>query len=151
MARLAIDEPNDADTDRQRRTLKERRKRLHDHYETGEYRAKCAEIDEAPDGMAPGPTADLDGFRAVLEDFGRFWESEADPVSAASWPASSSSACGSTSPASSPYRRRKRSRRSSSDTPAGAAIGPQMTTPPLEGAARLKVRERRDSNPRPPA
>ncbi len=30
--------------------------------------------------MAPGPTADLDGARAVLEDFGRFWESEADPV-----------------------------------------------------------------------
>ena len=85
MARLAMKEPADADTDRQRRTLKDRRKRLRDLYEMGdieraEYRAKCAEIDEALDSMAPGPTADLNGARAVLEDFGRFWESEADPV-----------------------------------------------------------------------
>jgi hypothetical protein len=85
MARLVVDEPTDADTDRQRRTLKDRRKRLRDLYEMGdiertEYRAKCAEIDDGLDSMAPGPTADLDGARAVLEDFGRFRESEADPV-----------------------------------------------------------------------
>ncbi len=36
MTRLVINEPTDADTDRQRRTLKERRKRLRDLYEMGD-------------------------------------------------------------------------------------------------------------------
>ena len=85
MARLIVNEPADADTTRQRRTLKDRRKRLRDLYEMGdiertEYRAKCAEIDEALDSMAPGPTADLDRARAVLDDFGRFWKDETDPT-----------------------------------------------------------------------
>jgi hypothetical protein len=44
-----------------------------------EYAAKRESIDAELDRLAPGPTPDLDGARAVLEDFGRFWKDETDP------------------------------------------------------------------------
>jgi hypothetical protein len=37
------------------------------------------ERDAELDRLAPGPSRDLDGARAVLEDFGRFWTDETDP------------------------------------------------------------------------
>ncbi len=78
------DETGDEETRRRRRQLNERRKRLRDLFEMGdldkaEYVSKRDAIDTELDGLAPGPTADLDGARAVLEDFGRFWEDETDP------------------------------------------------------------------------
>lgn len=36
-------------------------------------------IDAELDRLAPGPSPDLDGARAVLEDFGTFWKTEPNP------------------------------------------------------------------------
>lgn len=85
MARLTDEHPDNADTVRRRAQLKDRRKRLADLFEMGDvnravYVAKRDAIDAELDSLAPGPTPDLDGARAVLEDFGRFWELEPDPV-----------------------------------------------------------------------
>jgi hypothetical protein len=83
--RLANDEHADTeDVGRKRRQLTERRQRLRDLNEFGdldkaEYAAKRESIDAELDSLAPGPTPDLDGARAVLEDFGRFWTDETDP------------------------------------------------------------------------
>lgn len=83
--RLASDKHTDTEeVARKRRQLNERRQRLRDLYEFGdlgraEYAAKSEAIDAELDGLAPGPTPDLDGARSVLEDFGRFWQQEQDP------------------------------------------------------------------------
>jgi hypothetical protein len=74
LARLADE---DTDTARRRKQLTDRRKRLRDLYEMGdlsraEYASKRDAIDAELDSLAPGPTADIEGARAVLEDFGRF-------------------------------------------------------------------------------
>jgi site-specific DNA recombinase len=83
--RLARDEHTDTEeVTRKRRQLNDRRKRLRDLYELGdldrpEYISKRDALDSELDALAPGPAPDLDGARAVLEDFGRFWEEETDP------------------------------------------------------------------------
>jgi hypothetical protein len=58
------------------------RKRLRDLFELGdlekgEYVSKRDAIDTELDALSPAP--DLDGARAVLEDFGRFWDDARDP------------------------------------------------------------------------
>jgi site-specific DNA recombinase len=106
--RLASGEDSDTeDITRKRRQLNERRKRLRDLYELGDidranYISKRDALDTELDALAPGPTPDLDGARAVLEDFGRFWKDETDPETAASSSNSSSSESGSTDTRSSP-------------------------------------------------
>jgi hypothetical protein len=93
---------DDEDTARRRRQLRERRTRLRDLYELGdlergEYVAKREAIDAELDELAIGPSVDLDGARAVLEDFCRLWASEqsAEPRRAGNCSRSSSIACGS--------------------------------------------------------
>jgi hypothetical protein len=45
------------------------------------YRSKSDAIDAELDSLAPDALPDLDGARAVLEDFGRFWSEEHDRTS----------------------------------------------------------------------
>jgi site-specific DNA recombinase len=82
--RLASEEPGDEDTTRRQRQLKDRRKRLRDLYELGDldkatYVSKRDAIDTELDTLAPGPSPDLDGARAILEDFATFWKTEPNP------------------------------------------------------------------------
>jgi site-specific DNA recombinase len=83
--RLANGEHNDTEeTARQRRQLNQRRQRLRDLYELGDlpkpdYVAKRNAIDTELDRLSPGPTPDLDEARAVLDDFARFWKTETAP------------------------------------------------------------------------
>jgi hypothetical protein len=82
--RLASEEPGDEDTTRRQRQLTDRRRRLRDLFEMGDldkaaYVSKRDAIDAELDSLAPGPSLDLDAARAVLEDFGRFWETETAP------------------------------------------------------------------------
>jgi Recombinase/Recombinase zinc beta ribbon domain len=84
MARLAHGDASDEETMRRREQLKARRTRLRDLFELGdlqkpEYVSKRDAIDAELDALAPGAAPDLDGARAVLEDFGRFWIDAKDP------------------------------------------------------------------------
>ena len=154
MARLAIKEPADADTrppaphperapQAAPRPLRDGRHRAGPSTEPNAPRSTTRSTAWLPD-QPPTSTAPAPCWRTSAAS-GR---PKPTPSSAASWSANSSSASGSTTPASSPYGPRPRSRRSSSSA---RPTAPQTTTPPLVGAARLKIRERRDSNPRPPA
>jgi hypothetical protein len=85
LRRLVADEQtDDEETARRRRLLKDRRQRLRDLYELGdlakaEYVSKRDAIDAELDSLSPGVSPDVERARAVLEDFGRFWDEEADP------------------------------------------------------------------------
>jgi hypothetical protein len=62
---------------RRRRQPKDRRHATRDLFELADLeRAKRAAIDAELDALAIGPSMDLDGARAALEDFGRFWATE---------------------------------------------------------------------------
>jgi hypothetical protein len=87
----------------------------------------------------------------VLEDFGRFWEAEADPVKRRElvgqlfervWIDDSRIVAVRPTRAFAPFFERR---------PGGRGHRPTNDNAALIGTARLKVRERRDSNPRPPA
>lgn len=149
LRRLASGEmSDDEDTARRRRQLKDRRTRLRDLYELGdlergEYVAKREAIDAELDALAIGPSVDLDGARAVLEDFSRFWEAE---------------------PAAGPRRELLAQlfdrvwidgKRIVAVKPTAAFadlfVPGNTNTAAPEDATVLKKRERRDSNPRPPA
>jgi hypothetical protein len=96
----------------------------------------------APDALAPGPSPDLDGARAVLEASGRFWAEETDPE---------------------PRRELIQQlferiwidgHRIVAVRPTSAFADlflPRTNNAASEEAAMCKERERRDSNPRPPA
>lgn len=83
LARLADgDQDGSAETSRRCKQRNDRRRR--GLYELGdverdEYISKRDAIDAELDGLAPGPTPDLDGARAVLENFALSWEQEKDP------------------------------------------------------------------------
>lgn len=85
LRRLVADEQtDDEETTRHRRLLKDRRQSLRDLYELGdlvkaEYVSKRDAIDAELDSLSPGVSPDLQRARAVLEDFGRFWDEEIDP------------------------------------------------------------------------
>ena len=128
-----------ADLVRRRTALEERRRRLLDLYELGDldptdYLARRYAVDAELDSLAPGPAPDLDGAQRVLEDFTRFWAEEPDPE---------------------PRRQLLHHllERVWIDDKRLVAVRPK---PPfaalfLPEAAVGKERERRDSNPRPPA
>ncbi len=72
---------DDAGTARQRAQLEERRRRLRDLYEIGDldrsdYLTRRRALDTDLDALSPGPAPDLDEARRVLEDFTRFWQHE---------------------------------------------------------------------------
>jgi hypothetical protein len=99
--RLANENHGDEDTKRRRRQLKDRRRRLSELFEMGDiertrYVSKRDAIDAELDSLSPGPSPDLDGARAVLEDFAMFWQTEMTPSPAASCSHSFWSASGST-------------------------------------------------------
>jgi hypothetical protein len=85
LRRLASGEHgDDQETKRRRGQLTERRKRLRDLFELGDlekggYVSKRDAIDAELDALSPGAAPDLDGARAVLKDFGWFWEDARDP------------------------------------------------------------------------
>ena len=148
LRRLASgDDVGDEETKRRREQLKGRRDRLRDLFELGdlqkgEYVAKRDVIDAELAGLAPGPSPDLDGARAVLEDFGRFWTDAHDPEA-----------------------RRELlhqlfelvwidGRKIVAVRPTSAfatLFSPGTNNAASKEAAMCKERERRDSNPRPPA
>jgi site-specific DNA recombinase len=147
LERLAHGEASDEETTRRREQLKARRSRLRDLFELSdlqkaEYVSKRDAIDAELDALAPGVTPDLDGARAVIEDFARFWAEANDPE----------------------VRRALLQQLfervwidghrivAVQPTPAFADLFvPRTNNAASNEAAMCKPRERRDSNPRPPA
>ena len=147
LRRLAADSgPESGETTKRRDTLEQRLSRMRDLYELGdlprgEYIARRDAINLELDALAPEPIADLDQARQVLEDFTSFWSTETDPDSKRQfltlifegiWLDERRVVAVQPKPSFLPYFQR-------SDDPEGA------------GKMGRKVRERRDSNPRPPA
>jgi site-specific DNA recombinase len=127
-----------AEVVRRRAALDERRRRVRDLYELGdldrdEYLARRQAIDTELDSLAPGLAPDIDAARGVLDDFSLSGGRSPTPNRAASCYSTSLSASGSTTSGSSPC----------APSPPSAFFVPE--------AAVGKERERRDSNPRPPA
>jgi hypothetical protein len=74
-----------ADTTKRRSSLEERLARSRDLYELGdltrpEYMARRDAVNAELASLAPGPLPDLDQARKVLEDFSIFWTRETDPA-----------------------------------------------------------------------
>jgi site-specific DNA recombinase len=146
LQRLATNSgPESRETTKRRAALEERLRRMRDLYELGdleraEYIARRDAIHAELDALAPRPIPDLDLARGVLEDFTTFWTTETEPdakrqflslIFEGVW----------------------------LDERRVVAVQPKPSFLPFfESRARecpetvgRKVRERRDSNPRPPA
>jgi site-specific DNA recombinase len=124
---------------RRRAALDDRRRRLRDLYELGDldrndYLARRQAIDAELDNLSPGPAPDIDAARRVLDDFWLFWRQEPDPE---------------------PRRQLLQHlfERVWIDDKRIVAVRPKPAFGALflPAAAMGKERERRDSNPRPPA
>ena len=132
-------------TAKRRSALEERMRRMRDLYELGDlqradYTARRAAINQELATLSPGPLPDLEQARKVLEDFSIFWQTETEPNA----------------------KRQFLSHVFDSvwlDERRVAAVVPKAPFLPFfdaqtqstSGNAVCKVRERRDSNPRPPA
>jgi DNA invertase Pin-like site-specific DNA recombinase len=86
LRRLAEDagSPESSDTTKRRATLEERLRRMRDLYELGdlkrpEYLARRDTLNAELAALAPEPIPDFDQARKVLEDFKVFWTTETDP------------------------------------------------------------------------
>jgi hypothetical protein len=140
LRRLAEPATDDtAEIARRRAALDERRRRLRDLYELGDlnrhdYLARRQAIDAELDTLAPGPAPDIDAARRVLDDFSLFWRQE---------------------PGAEPRRQLLQHLfdRVWIDDKRVVAVRPKPAFAALfvSKAATGKERERRDSNPRPPA
>jgi hypothetical protein len=128
-----------AEIARRRAALDDRRRRLRDLYELGDlgrndYLARRQAIDAELDNLAPGPAPDIDAARRVLDDFSLFWQQEPDPEPRRQL----------LQHLFEPVRIDDKRIVAVRPKPAFAALF-------LRAAAVGKERERRDSNPRPPA
>jgi site-specific DNA recombinase len=134
-----------AEVKRRRDVLEERLRRLRDLYELGdlskpEYVARRAALQEELAALAPKPSPNIDLAGRVLDDFGVFWRIEEDPEAKREllqlifervWLDDGRIVAVRPKEAFAPF-----------------FLGPQYET---AGKAVFKGRERRDSNPRPPA
>jgi hypothetical protein len=124
---------------RRHAALAERRRRLRDLYELGDldrddYLARRKAIDAELDRLAPGPAPDVDAARRVLDHFSLFWQQEPNPA---------------------PRRQLLQHLFECVwiDDKRVVAVRPKPAFAAffVPAAAMGKERERRDSNPRPPA
>ena len=128
-----------------RAALEERLRRARDLYELGdltrpEYMARREAINTELAASAPGPLPDLDQAQQVLEDFSIFWQKETDPAAKRQL-------------LSLIFERVWLDEQRVIAVQPKPSFAPFFENQPLEtaGKAVCKERERRDSNPRPPA
>jgi site-specific DNA recombinase len=146
LRRLASSTNTDTtETTEHRAGLEERLRRAHDLYELGdltrpEYMACREAINAELATTAPDPIPDLDQAQQVLEDFSIFWLKEQDPAAKRQL-------------LSLVFQRVWLDEQRVVAVQPKPSFAPYFQHPPLETAAKgvCKERERRDSNPRPPA
>lgn len=134
-----------ADTAKRRSSLEERLARARDLYELGdltrpEYMARREAINTELSRLSPGPLPDLDQARKVLEDFSIFWTRETDPAAKRQLLALI-------------FERVWLDEQRVVAVQPKPPFAPYFQSQPQEAAISrvCKERERRDSNPRPPA